>query len=404
MKKDLWVISELYYPETNATGHILTQIAEGLSESFEVNVICSQPSYWERGIKAPSRELHNDVRIHRVRATTLNKNILLLRLINLITVTVSLFFTTLFLIKPDNLVLVVTNPPALPFAIMLACRVRRAKCSLLVHDVYPDVAVAVGKLKENSPITKLLTSLSTQLYHHMECIYVIGRDMQVKIADKLKSGKERVIIATNWADIDIVHPEERCLNALLKELGLLDKFVLLYAGNFGYPNDIECILEAAEMLRNEKDIHFLFIGSGAKEHLVRKSVEQTKLCNITILPNRPRSEQNEFLNACDMSLISLVNGMKGVSVPSRTYNTLASGKAIMAIVEKETEVALLVEEEQVGWVVDPGQPDKLAKTILEAKCHPELLAFMGNRASQIARSKYHFERSLQIFKSTLSTI
>lgn len=400
----LWIISELYYPETTSTGYILTKIAEGLADDLDVKVISGQPSYSARGMKASNREIRNGVEIMRCWATTFDKNILPLRLINLLTISVSIFVKSLLKLGKGDLVLVVTNPPSLPFAIILASKLKGAKCSLIVHDVYPDLAIAVGKLSERSLWTWLWKKLNIYLYRNMHRIFVLGRDMRAKVVQDLDVQENRVLIATNWADSNLVEPQPRDENALLHELGLSEKFVLQYAGNIGYPNDIETIIEAAVLLKDHDDIHFLFIGSGAKKPLIEAAVIEYGLTNITILEHRPRSEQTDFLNACDVALISLVGGMKGVSVPSRTYNTLAAGKPIIAIAEEGTEISFVIEEEKVGWIVPPGNPQLLVSAILAAQARRHLLGEMGIRARKAAVSKYTFENSLRVFREGLMTI
>lgn len=86
MLRKLWVISELYYPEETSTGYFVTKIAEGLAERYPVDVLCSQPTYSARGIRAPRREQHNGVNIQRCLATTFSKDFLLFRIINLATI------------------------------------------------------------------------------------------------------------------------------------------------------------------------------------------------------------------------------------------------------------------------------------------------------------------------------
>jgi len=238
----------------------------------------------------------------------------------------------------------------------------------------------------------------------MQRVFVLGRDMQARVARNLDVQKDRVLIATNWADLDLIEPQPRDENTLLHELGLTEKFVLQYAGNMGYPNDIETIIKAAIILKDRNDIHFLFIGSGAKKPLIESSIGKNNLTNVTILGQRPRSDQRNFLNACDIALISLVSGMKGVSVPSRTYNTLAAGKPIIAITEKGTEIASVIEEERVGWVVSPGHPQQLVTTILMAKAQRYLLVEMSARAREAAVGRYTFENSLHVFREGLLAI
>ena len=90
-KQRVWVVSELYSPELTSTGYFLTGIAEGLAGVYDVFVLCGQPSYWARGVRAPRRELLNGVNVKRCLATTLDKNNPPYRLINLVTISISVF-------------------------------------------------------------------------------------------------------------------------------------------------------------------------------------------------------------------------------------------------------------------------------------------------------------------------
>src|SRR6185437_15699692 len=116
-----------------------------------------------------------------------------------------------------------------------------------------------------------------------------------------------VVFIPNWAEIGQIAPAPREQNKLRQQLGLQDKFVVLSAGNFGRPNDLETILAAAELLSSDRDVQFLFIGGGAKEQWLK--TRSSKLSNVTVLDAMPRDEQNVFLNACDVTLASFVRGM-----------------------------------------------------------------------------------------------
>ena len=388
MANRIWVVSELYYPEETSTGHFLTRIAEGLATRFSVRVLCGQPGYSERGIRAPKREFHNGVVIRRCSATTADNNLLFFKMLNTITITISIFWSALQLFNRADLVFVVTNPPLLPFAIMLASRLRGANYAMIVHDVYPEVLVAAGMLRPGSTPVRLLNWLNVLLYRGAAQILSLGRDMRTQILQKLHGGSNRVTIVPNWADLDEIYPSSATHNKLLNTLGLNDKFVIQYSGNIGRTHGVECLLQAAEQLKDNKRIHFLFIVSGAKRQWLESFVQDKRLDNVTILPRRTRKELQDSLNACDLAVISLLPGMAGVSVPSRMYNILAAGKPILAVTEGHSEVSLVVQEEQVGWVVEPDRPDKISTAILEASKHPEVLTAMGKRARCAAERKY----------------
>jgi glycosyltransferase involved in cell wall biosynthesis len=389
--RTIWVVSELYYPEETSTGHFMTKIAEGLGTEFPVRALCAQPSYSRRGTRVPAREYHNGVDIWRCSSTTFNKDHLALRVVNLVTISISIFVTALAHFQRGDYVLVVTNPPLLPYVTMLACRLRDAKCIVRVDDVYPHVLVAAGVLKIKSIPYRILDWLTRQLYYGAERIVVLGRDMKELISRKMSHHHERIRVITNWADLDLISPAPKRDNILLDELGLTDKFIVQWAGNMGHPHEVKSLLEAMIQLRDNSDIHFLFIGSGSKRAWLESQVKQTGLKNATFLANRPRGDQPNFLNACDLAISSLIAGMSGISMPSRTYNILAAGKPILAIGEPDSELGLVIAEERVGWIVPPGQSDQIVHAILEARAQPVRLAEMGKRGRAVVEMKYSSE-------------
>jgi glycosyltransferase involved in cell wall biosynthesis len=205
----------------------------------------------------------------------------------------------------------------------------------------------------------------------------------------------------NWAELELVEPRPRQENQLLKSLNLTDKFVFLYAGNMGYPNDLESLVQCISEMKEDDRFHFLFLGTEAKRRWLELQIEKLKLKNVSLLDPRPRHEQIEFLNACDVAIVSLVKGMRGVSVPSRIYNLLAAGKPILAIVDESSEVSKIVEEEGVGWVVEPSQPGVLHEKIIEIYRNKHLLAEMGERARLAAVSKYSLDHAMNKYREVL---
>lgn len=394
----VWVVSELYYPEETSTGHYMTRIAEGLAQHFRVGVLCCQPTYASRGTQAPWHETHNGVSIERCRATTLNKDVLPLRFVNLITISFSIFAKTVQRLRRGDVAVVVTNPPLLPFLVALACRLRGARCILRIDDVYPELLVTTGMAKPKSFIVKAMRSATRMLYNNVSDIVVLGRDMARLVRSKTSLDPSRVAVIPNWADLDILHPTPRADNALLRELGLDKKFVVQCAGNMGRAQDIEGMLAAACILKDQDHIHFLFIGSGAKVRWMQDEVQRKALSNVTILGQRPRSDQINFLNACDVVLASLVPNMLGVSVPSRMYNIMAAGKPIIAIADAASELSQVVDEEQIGWVAPPGNPQAIADAILDASSDPARLDQMSKRAYAAVESKYSVDSTVAAYR------
>ncbi len=400
-KKNLWVVTELYYPEETSTGYYLTKIAEGLTDNFNVKVLCGQPNYSGRGIHAPKREVHKDVKIFRAFGTTLDKNVILFRLVNMLTLSFSVFFKALLNFKKKDRILVVTTPPSLPFIAAIAALIRGGSYVLLIHDNYPEILIAVGKTRENSLLVKTINFFNRLLYKYANQIIVVGRDMRNLVASKTEGLDIPITYIPNWAETVEVKPQPRDENSLLKELALENKFVFLYAGNMGYPNDLESIVWCAERLKDNKDFHFIFLGAGVKKKWLENQIEEKNLANVALLSPKPRSEQNTFLNACDVAIVSLIEKMLGVSMPSRTYNILAVGKPILALAEKDSEVAKVVKEDKVGWVVPPNKPEKLLQTIFEIFYDRAIIRELEINSRKSALEKYSLELAVLRYKNVL---
>lgn len=401
-KNTLWVVTELYYPEETSTGYYLTRIAEGLTDKFDVKVLCGQPNYSARGVRAASREIHRKVEIYRSFGTTLDKNVIFFRLINMLTLSLSIFWNAVQQFKKADRVLVVTTPPSLPFIAAFACLLRGAVYTLLIHDNYPEILIAAGKSKENSPLVKLLNRCNRWLYKYAAKIIVVGRDMEKLIERKTEGLDVPVVVIPNWAELETVEPTVRDDNKLLRELNLNDRFVFLYAGNMGYPNDLESIVQCAAELDKKLPVHFIFLGAGVKRDKLVKTVEEKKISNVTILPPQPRSEQIIFLNACDVALVSLVKKMWGVSMPSRTYNILAAGKPILALTEKDSELARVVEEDKIGWIAPPDEPEILLKVIEKIYVERDKIPEMNRQSRVSALEKYSLKTALEKYQNAIN--
>lgn len=398
----LWILTEVYYPEEISTGYYLTSIAEGLSSKYNVRVLTGQPKHMARGIKAPKREMRNGVEILRTSATTLDKNIMLFRLVNMMTIGVAMFFRSIRHFKKGDRVLVVTAPPSLPVTTAFAALVRGASYTILVQDSYPEILIAVGAARKDSFFVKLVNFVNRAVYKHAAKIIVMGRDMQELFQQKSAGLDIPIVTIPNWADLESIRPATKESNPLLRKLGLSDKFVLLYAGNIGHPTDVESIIDAAEQLLDRPEIHFLFIGAGVKKKWVEQQVHERSLTNVTVLDYMPRSEQSIFLNACDVGLIALIKGMWGTAMPSRTYNIMAAAKPILAVAESGSELARVIDEEKIGWYVPPSSPGELTKAILQMYEQRSGLARMGMQGRLAAEKKYSLKKAIEDYSNAVS--
>ena len=398
------IISELYYPEQNATGYFLTGIAEGLAqESLPVSVLCTQPSYNQRGLKALKIEERKGVRIRRCWSTTCDPKKIWGRLFNFATTSISIGCRALFSIKRGDKVLVVTNPPLLPFFVRVACWLKGAKFILLVHDVYPDVFLPLGALKSSSSLYKMVSWVNGKLYASANHVVALGRDMAQLVEDKSRA-RAKVSVIPNWGDVDGILPMDKQENKLLQELGIEDKFVVHYSGNHGRTHDLLSLVEAAELLKDERDIHFLFIGEGSGKAGAVSHANALGLNNVIFRTLVDRSELNTSLNASDLSVVALKSGMAGISVPSRLYNIMAAGKPVLAVVDDNCEIAAVVREAELGVIAAPGSPKRLAQQILHLKDDTALRARMAANARKEAVKKYSYDSIRQLYRDLFDSL
>ncbi len=389
----IWVVSELYYPEETSTGRFVTGIAESLASSYDVRVLCSQPTYAGRGTLAPKREVRRGVSIERVSSMRLDKNSLVGKVLNMLTFTGSIFTRLLLSLTHGDLVFVVTNPPLIPYVTAVASTIKSAQTVLLVHDVYPDVLVVTGMIKRGSLSEQLFRRSSRWLYGKMARVVVIGRDMAVIVSRTAAEVSDKLAIIPNWGDTEEISPIPRSDAKLLQKLELQDRFVVQYFGNMGRTHGLETLADAAtELARVAPDVHFLFIGEGARKEALAEIIEKRSLKNCTILPSCGPDDLSDYLNSCDVAIITLLPGMAGVSVPSRMYNVLAAGKPIIAAVDDASEVAHVVREHEVGWVIPPDDSAGIVRAILDAKSEVIGRARMSIRARAAADDLYSAPR------------
>lgn len=355
----LWVVSELYYPEQTSTGYFLTRIAEGLAASMPVEVVCGQPTYSEHGVRAPAQEDRGGVRIHRVRATHFGKDRLLLRALNIVTLTLSVAWFALFHFRRGDRLLIVTNPPTLPPVLGLIARWKRMDAHLLVHDVYPEVLAATAFLRRDGWPYRMLERLFSATFALYGSIIVLGRDMADVVRVKLRGADRRITIIPNWGDVDEIGPIARDANPFLAFNAIEAPCIIQFSGNIGRTHDVETIIAAARKLAHRTDILFLFAGYGGKTDLIGQAVASGELPNLRLLPRQPREMLGPMLASATATVISFVEEMKGLSVPSRMYNVLAAGTPIIAIADPESELAMVVNEENAGWVLAHGDVDAL---------------------------------------------
>lgn len=393
-KKEIIFLTQYFYPDITATGQLLTELASDLTKlGLYISVYTSQPNYAIKK-KMPKYEIYEGVNIIRVPSTKFSKDSKIGKILNSLTFFISIFFKLLFSRNCAPL-LIVSNPPFLPLVGWILRKIKGQKYLFLVHDIYPDIAVQLGYLKEDSLITNIWHRINKLIYTNATQIICLGRHMKNIINKKIgNSEKVDIKIIHNWADEDKIKPLEKKDNWFNKKYNLIDKFVVLYSGNHGLFHDLEIIIEAADSLRDNKHIVFLFIGDGGKKNKLIKMVEQRKLNNVIFLPYQSKNDIPYSLASADISLVTLGKGVEGLAVPSKLYSALAVGKPIITIMDEKSETARIVKEYNCGFTLEPGDVAGLVSLILKLSKEKELFNSLGENARKCFES--HFSRNIII--------
>ena len=251
-----------------------------------------------------------------------------------------------------------------------------------MHDIFPENLVSLGNLGRKSFLYAFLKKIFDWAYGTADSCISIGEDMRQVVLRKTK-GQNFLRLITNWADVDEVKPFPKVDTNLFKEMesSLTGKIVFQFAGNLGKAQGLDNLMNAIDMVKN-KDCKFLFVGAGAKRNDIESFAERHE--NTVYAGFRSRSNQNDFLNACDIGIVTLADGMYGLGVPSKSYNIMATGKPILYIGESDSEIALCIKRYNIGWVVEPNNPSLLKDKIEDILREPSEIQEMGANALAVA--------------------
>lgn len=270
-------------------------------------------------------------------------------------------------------VLAVSPPLTLGIDGWLISSARRASFVFNVQDVYPDVAVELGLLT-NPSVIKAARRLERICYNRADAITVLSDDLKRNVAAKTAS-PEKIHVIPNFVDTDRIRPSER-ENNYRKEFGLTGKTVVMYAGNIGFSQSLDLMLDAAAALTAD-GVMLVINGQGSqREDLELKA---RGLDNVRFIDLQPAERLPEVLAAADVHVVPLKKGLAASSVPSKTYSILAAGRPFVASVDPGSEVAVLADRSGAGVPVAPDDPESFTKAIKRLLEHPDEARSMGDR-------------------------
>jgi glycosyltransferase involved in cell wall biosynthesis len=378
------LVSQHYAPFPSTTSGYMTEIAQDLALERQVMVITSAPG-------AAARPTPGKPEVSEIKSWWPGKSALVSRSFAAVLFSVQVFFAVLKHARSEDVLLSVTTPFTLPYTVTLAARLRGAASALIIYDFYPDTLVMAGFLDANSILTRWLRSANRTMFGWLDAMVVIGRDMASKILAYPNASAAKISLIPNWATMPVGYREPSADNPYRKLCG--GQFVVAMSGNAGFTHDPMSVFEAARILKDNAGIRFLLSGEGVGWTKITEMQASSPIPNVTLVERVADSDLEGFLAAGDVWIVPYRKNNTGVSVPSRIYNIFAIGRPIIICSEADSEAAILLREENIGWVTAPEDPAALARTIELAASDAAATRESGRRAVLVAS---HYTRQIAL--------
>lgn len=378
----LVVLCPHFAPDLAPTGVVVTKLVEELAaRGHHIEVITSlpwyrhhkiEPGYEGRLVRTEDTPWGSILRLHPF--PTADKTDIVRRAASFAG------FTALAAVKGrsgDRVdgVIAVSPPLTLGLAGHAIARARRAAYVFNIQDVFPDVAIELGLLK-NPLLIKTARALERRCYRHADAITVLSDDLRDNIVGRM-ADPSKVRVIPNFVDTNFITPTDG-ENAYRREHGLEGKTVVMYAGNVGLSQSFDVVIAAAVALRDDPNLAFVINGGGAARATLE--AQARGLTNVVFVDTQPFERLGELLAAGDIHLVPLKRGLARSSVPSKTFSILAAGRPFVASVDPGSEIATIAERSGAGIAVPPEDAEAFTKAIRHLSDSADERREMGRKA------------------------
>jgi len=291
---------------------------------------------------------------------------------------------TAALMEREADVVIATSPPLVtPIPGWIAARLRRnpAKFIFEIRDLWPESAVTTGVLKEGAVLTRALYALERGACAAADRINVLTPAFRDDLIKRGLASAAKISFVPNGADVSMFQPGTRD-NPVRKEQGWGDRFVVMYSGAHGRANAVDQLLDAAELLKDRKDILIAMVGDGPERANLELDAKQRGLTNVQFCGPQPKERMPDFVNACDVGAAVLQDNPTFRTVyPNKVFDYMACGKPALLAIDGVAR-QLVCEEAKAGVFAKPEDPEALAQAIRNLAEDPVARAEMGSRGRQ----------------------
>ena len=258
-----------------------------------------------------------------------------------------------------------------------------------VRDLWIDFARQLGVVK--SPFLYYPCKFIERMLYKYSTRVMVNSPGFIPYISKIIPKNKIKLIPNGVITTDFQHIEQKIVEKLKTTHITNNKFHVMYTGNLGIANDIETILDAAELLQNESQIHFSFIGGGMLVSKFKKIVKEKCLNNVSFLPSLPKTEMPALLSLSSVCLATLKNIPLFATVyPNKVFDYMAAGKpTILAI---DGAIKDVIEKSGGGKVVKPGNSHNLKDAILDYYNEQVLIKSHGKNAQTYVKKYFDREK------------
>jgi colanic acid biosynthesis glycosyl transferase WcaI len=399
-----------YLPESTSIGPYTAGLAEYLSaRGHQVRVITGFPiapqwKVWSRYKgKVVMREVINGVPIIRTYLYVPKDPRRAFRRILFDSVfAVTALLAAVTCQRPD-VVVVISPPLQLAVTGAICAALTGAQVFLHIQDLVPDAAVAVGALPADGAIGRLAYALERFAYRMACGIGVICEGMRRNLLAK-GVPESKVTVLPNYIDLSFAAPRPSD-NSFRFRLGICrTEFLVMYSGSVAAKQGLQCFVEAGAAFDRLKGITCCVIGEGPFLTDIKETARKLKLQTFRFLPLQSRESLPEQLAAADVLVTTQRRAVRDVVFPGKLIYYMASGRAILAAVSEDSETGRFIREHEVGMVVPPEDPGRLAEAISWLWSHPEERQTFGENGRRIVEKEFNRPVVLERFSQHLEQI
>jgi glycosyltransferase involved in cell wall biosynthesis len=384
------VVSPYYAPEPFR----VPDVTAGLkARGHDVTVLTAMPNYPHGrlypgyGLLGPYREEHDGITIWRAPVIPRGNGRAFRLALNYLSFAFTASMLALWLARRRwDVVFVFQLSPVtaiLPAALLRA--LRGVPLAVWVQDLWPE-SVASSNVSSSPAVLAVARAISGWLYRRADHVLATSRAFQPRL-EELGVGAERFEYLPQWAEGFF----DEARQGPGSDAAWREGFPLMFAGNLGRVQALDTILDAAELTRDDPELHWVFVGDGSAREWLEGEVLRRRLGDrVFLLGRHPGCEMPAFFAGAAAMLVSLKRDQTmALTVPAKLQAYLAAGRPILASIDGEA--ARVVEESGGGYAAPAGDAVALAEIVRRMKALPAAeREAMGARGRTYSRR--HFGR------------